>query len=94
MNTDLYGSIPKEIISTISNWKVKNGVVLKSSKIQSTSRMHRFKPPVDFTKALEWVVGHTAEDLDASLVFVNDCIITFRDGKYEAFENLLEEDEE
>lgn len=41
--TDLYNSIPKEILSTVNGWKVKNGVVLRSSKIQSTSRMHRFK---------------------------------------------------
>jgi len=94
MNTDLYSSIPKEIISTVSAWKVKNGVVLKSSKIQSTSRMHRFKPPVDFNKALEWVVGHSSSDLDASLVFTNDCIISFRDGKYEGFENLLEDEDD
>jgi len=89
----LFGSIPKEILITISEWKVKNGVVLKSSKIQSTSRMHRFKPAVEFGKAIEWVLGHTSENLEASLVFENDCIIIFKNGKYERFENLFDDDD-
>jgi hypothetical protein len=41
--SDLFYSIPKEILSTIHTWKVKSGVVLRSSQMQATSRMHRFK---------------------------------------------------
>ena len=41
--SELFHSIPKEILTTIHTWKVKSGVVLRSSQMQATSRMHRFK---------------------------------------------------
>ncbi len=67
------------------------------------------KPPVELGRALEWVLGHKSDDLDASLVFgkaiskirkinhsipiENDCVIAFKDGKYERFENLFEDED-
>ncbi len=77
----LFTSIPLEVVSTIRTWKVKNGVVLRSSQMQATSRMHRFKvfqqmililffkPAVGLEKAFDWILSHKSSDLDASLVF-------------------------
>ena len=57
-----------------------------------TSKMHKFKPSVSVSQALQWFVEYGAAD--ASLLFDNNCSAIFERATFAEFEDVREEDEE
>jgi len=72
--------------------KVKNCTIMRSGKNRSTSKMHRFTPPVELRSAVEWMAGQSGHD--AVLIFEDQSNISIVDSAFQNFENVDEEDED